>query len=76
MDGEKVEDHFLMRMASQITHRGPDGHGIWKNNRTGLVHCLLSIIDLEAGDQPVRNEEDQYGSFLTTRLTKRCWMVD
>jgi asparagine synthase (glutamine-hydrolysing) len=57
MDGEKVEDHLLIRMASQMAHRGPDGQGIWKDNHIGLAHRRLSIIDLETGAQPLSNED-------------------
>jgi len=57
MDGEQVEEHSLMRMASQMVHRGPDGQGIWKDTHVGLAHRRLSIIDLKTGDQPLSNED-------------------
>ena len=36
-------------------HRGPDGQGHWLgfNNKVGLAHTRLQIIDLETGQQPM-----------------------
>ena len=46
----------LKKMTDTLTHRGPDGEGLWQNeNRTVLLgHRRLSIIDLsEAAAQPM-----------------------
>ena len=42
-----------------LRHRGPDGEGHWLSgdNRTGLAHTRLSIIDLDTGAQPITNED-------------------
>ena len=42
-----------------LEHRGPDGHGCWlsNDNRVGLGHTRLSIIDLATGDQPIVSED-------------------
>lgn len=39
-------------------HRGPDGHGIWKNENSsvGFAHNRLSIIDIDSGKQPMCDE--------------------
>jgi asparagine synthase (glutamine-hydrolysing) len=47
------EREALIRMASALTHRGPDELGIYREPRAGLAHSRLSIIDLEAGQQPM-----------------------
>ena len=44
-------------MTDTLTHRGPDGEGLWQNeNKTALLgHLRLSIIDLsDAAAQPMK----------------------
>src|ERR1044071_6857359 len=48
---------LLKEMADTLTHRGPDGEGFYFDDRIGLAHRRLSIIDLEGGRQPLANEE-------------------
>jgi asparagine synthase (glutamine-hydrolysing) len=44
----------LKRMASAMSHRGPDGDAIHIENGCGLGHTRLSVIDIsEAGKQPM-----------------------
>ncbi|HWM84421.1 MAG TPA: asparagine synthase (glutamine-hydrolyzing), partial [Kofleriaceae bacterium] len=47
----------LERMLGALTHRGPDEFGLYRDNRAGLAHARLSIIDLAAGQQPMCNED-------------------
>jgi asparagine synthase (glutamine-hydrolysing) len=44
------------RMASLISHRGPDGCRDWAADGVGLAHARLAIIDLVAGDQPMASD--------------------
>ncbi|MCA9043788.1 MAG: asparagine synthetase B, partial [Planctomycetaceae bacterium] len=44
-------------MTDAIQHRGPDGEGHHIEGAVGLGHRRLSIIDLEAGKQPLSNED-------------------
>ena len=47
----------MTAMSDLISHRGPDGHDRWlsDNQRVGLVHRRLAIIDLsDAAAQPMR----------------------
>ncbi|WP_205696516.1 N-acetylglutaminylglutamine amidotransferase [Conexibacter sp. SYSU D00693] len=48
----------LERMGEVLAPRGPDGHGLWRNGRVGLVHRRLAIIDLsDLGAQPMGDDE-------------------
>ena len=46
----------LVRMASALFHRGPDELGVYRDDRAGLAHARLSIIDLLTGQQPLADE--------------------
>lgn len=48
---------LLRRMTRALTHRGPDEDGLLVDGPAGLGHRRLSIIDLEAGRQPIFNED-------------------
>ena len=48
---------LLKNMADTLSHRGPDGEGFYFDQRIGLAHRRLSIIDLEGGKQPLSNED-------------------
>lgn len=53
---DRVSPKIIKKMTDAIAHRGPDGEGLWisPNERVGLGHRRLSIIDLtEAGKQPM-----------------------
>lgn len=56
--GFNFEDRVLAQsMCDVMAHRGPDGEGFYTNKNITLGHRRLSIIDLEAGDQPIYNED-------------------
>lgn len=59
-------DRVVERMAKCMTHRGPDGSGLWKSP-TGLValaHRRLAIIDLtDTGRQPMDYAERYWMTF-------------
>ena len=44
-------------MVAMMGHRGPDGYGFYRDDRIGLGHSRLSIIDLAGGSQPLANED-------------------
>jgi asparagine synthase (glutamine-hydrolysing) len=45
-------------MTTALTHRGPDGEGLFTRETVALGHRRLSIIDLEGGRQPMANEDE------------------
>ncbi len=54
---------ILRSMSTVISHRGPDDEGFYETTtrshqfKIGLAHRRLSIIDLDAGHQPIGNED-------------------
>lgn len=48
VDPERVE-----RMCDVLSHRGPDGSGVWTAQGVGLGHRRLSIIDIAGSPQPM-----------------------
>ena len=55
--GEPIDIATVGRMVAIQRHRGPDETGIYVDDRVGLGHARLSIIDLTGGTQPIRNED-------------------
>lgn len=58
----RIKQHLKVMENLQI-HRGPDGTGIWVNEKEfiGLSHQRLSIIDLSvAGDQPMKDNNGNW----------------
>lgn len=55
-----VKPEPIKRATQALNHRGPDGQGLWisPDNKVGLGHARLSIIDLEMGRQPIANEDE------------------
>ena len=43
----------LLRMVGALAHRGPDERGLYRDQRAGLAHARLSIIDIAGGQQPL-----------------------
>src|SRR5512135_735403 len=54
-----IPPDLLERMVGALSHRGPDASGVYLDDRAGLGHARLSIIDLSpAGSQPIHNEDE------------------
>lgn len=53
-----IDRGLLAAMNDIQAHRGPDGAGLHVEPGVGLGHRRLSIIDLEAGRQPMYNEDE------------------
>src|SRR5688572_26681338 len=55
-----VSREHLCEMAGELSHRGPDGAGLYLDRRFGMASTRLSIIDVAGGDQPLPNETGRY----------------
>lgn len=51
--GAAADQGALRRMAEAMSHRGPDGSGVYARDNLGFAHTRLAIIDLQTGDQPL-----------------------
>ena len=49
----------LERMVEAVRHRGPDAGGVYLDDRAGLGHRRLSIIDLAGGAQPLSSADQR-----------------
>ena len=50
-------DDVIRNMTEVITHRGPDSDGFFTDDYISMGFRRLSIIDLDAGHQPIYNED-------------------
>ncbi|HME05336.1 MAG TPA: asparagine synthase (glutamine-hydrolyzing), partial [Solirubrobacteraceae bacterium] len=50
-----VSHERIVKMRDTLTHRGPDGEGIFvsEDGRVGLGHRRLAIVDIAGGTQPM-----------------------
>ena len=53
-DGGEGDLARVDRMGEALAHRGPDGVGHYRARNVAMVHRRLAVIDLETGDQPLR----------------------
>lgn len=53
---QSVNKSQIKTMTDKLTHRGPDDEGFYIKDNVGLGHRRLSIIDIQAGAQPISNE--------------------
>lgn len=47
----------VLKMSKKIRHRGPDWSGVYSCDRAILAHERLSIVDPEAGKQPLYSKD-------------------
>ena len=52
-----ADRRVLERMASTLTHRGPDSDGYLLLDHVGMATRRLSIVDPAGGDQPIAGED-------------------
>jgi asparagine synthase (glutamine-hydrolysing) len=66
---------WLSTGRDAMTHRGPDGVGVWwsVDGRLGMGHRRLAVIDLSsAGHQPMHDETGCYTIVLNGEIYNHC----
>ena len=61
--GEVFDPKIVDSLSDALSHRGPDGKGIWisDDRRTVFGHRRLSIVDVSsAGSQPMRSPSGRF----------------
>ena len=53
-----VPEKMISAMNEQMSHRGPDAHGIYIDDNIALGHRRLKIIDLAGGVQPMLGDNN------------------
>jgi len=54
-----LDDRQVCRLRDLMTHRGPDGAGLWRDGRVVLAHRRLAVIDpSDSGAQPMLSAPD------------------
>jgi len=52
-----IDEGAFTRLRDTITHRGPDGYGVFAEPGVALGHRRLSIVDVSHGAQPMASED-------------------
>ena len=57
----EVDPELLKLMGEEISHRGPDGDGIYLEGNLGLIHKRLAILDpSDKGKQPMQSKDGDW----------------
>lgn len=54
-----LSERLIRQMLSILGHRGPEKTGVYLDSGIHLGQCRLSILGLEAGDQPISSRDGQ-----------------
>jgi asparagine synthase (glutamine-hydrolysing) len=56
---EKADLQLVKNINDHLAHRGPDEEGVFLYENIAIAHKRLSIIDLESGKQPMKNDNEK-----------------
>lgn len=72
LDGRLVEQAVLTRMSATLTHRGPDGEGLWVEGPVGMGHRMLHTTPESLQEnQPIVDETGNLCLTLDGRVDNR-----
>ena len=57
---QRISQATVQNMLARIRHRGPDQFGVYMDAIAALGNARLSIIDLDAGQQPMATSDKRY----------------
>ncbi len=61
LDGDPVDLSLIQSLAVAISHRGPDGEGVFVEDYIGLGHRRLAILDTSPrGSQPMQSKNQEW----------------
>ncbi len=56
---QTLDESVIRRMTHTLVHRGPDQQGVYYSPLTALGAVRLQVIDLDGGEQPIRDDPSQ-----------------
>ena len=72
---EMIERRDILMLA--MSHRGPDGSGIWNNNRVALGHQMLHITPESIGEQqPAIRHDNRLVCVADCRIDNRDELIE
>ena len=61
LDLKAVDENVIVKMGNQISHRGPDGEGLFVQKNIGFIHKRLAILDpSDKGLQPMHSKDGKW----------------
>jgi asparagine synthase (glutamine-hydrolysing) len=58
--GAREHVERVIAMRDRLAHRGPDGRGLWHDDRAVLGHTRLALVDADHGAQPMRSADGRH----------------
>ncbi|MCB0956998.1 MAG: asparagine synthase (glutamine-hydrolyzing) [Ilumatobacter sp.] len=58
--GAAPSPELLAQMVATLRHRGPEGFGRYRDQRIGMAHARLALVDLTTGDQPIADPDGDW----------------
>ncbi len=64
-----------LELSRLMRHRGPDWSGVYASDKAILAHERLSIVDVNAGAQPLYNEKKTHRCVRNTAIVMPSRLV-